>query len=312
VFLAPGGGLTLPLLKWSGMSRGNAHSGSSGDSGEQEFELLANGDDASAALHAQGEEESKQNNNHAQLVQDEDGGFIPASDGPSEAQRSPYTGLVGRFKRFDKQVMRRIFGGAEAARGVNTGVIDDYGAPIPQQGEEADVRSFVMVSLSHNHRVDPETAHLPHQHPGSSPGSGRGSITGTGNGGLPAAGRPARNGGESISPNVSEDHYSYPRGKRTAPPAHPHPAQLLQSYRQDEDELKSIFKSSASTPSSGSHVVYPASVATSQLSGSAYQPPVFSPHTDTLQPSPLPTSALMKDSSSPPGTASGLEDPEQL
>ena len=145
-----GGGLTLPLLRWTGMAgagsaaedgeggaaQGAEHHSGNGSASSTKFELLAGGESGpSDEMLLDGDNDSDEQKSS---------GAASAAPRPSSSMHNAglgsrashnYTGLIARFKRFDKKYMRVWFGGVRTARGRASGLIDEYGAPVLLPGD---------------------------------------------------------------------------------------------------------------------------------------------------------------------------------
>jgi sodium/hydrogen exchanger 8 len=184
-----GGGLTLPILRWTGMAMGDhgaesiAASSSPHANGDghhavgsegAQFELLEGSgpsdgqDDDDGFVHEDDEEddESKRDggdgDDHERSIGTRaKGRGVPRSGSLSGLARGSshrrYTGLVARFKAFDKNYMRVWFGGQQSARGRSTGLIDEYGAPVLLAGDQAaQQQQEEMIPLGGHEGLDPE------------------------------------------------------------------------------------------------------------------------------------------------------------
>jgi len=325
-----GGGLTLPILKWSGMalgplglagaSGGASRSARSAGEGEgAQFELLEGSgpsdgqDDDDGFVGGHGDEEEHK-----------DGGANGHSNGAVDvlARESShkYSGLIARFKHFDKQYMRVWFGGAQTARGKSTGLIDEYGAPVLLAGDNP---SMDDVPLHGHEGMDPElVVRTPVAH-GARPGHGVAhSVGGTTYLQLQPRYDPASPAtmqavaGLAAPLGAVVPAYVYPSPTNSAaaagtgpsattvassPSSHARPGRFgdaglpsphSATYRQDEDELKSIFNNSGGT--SGAVPVRTGSAAPNAVdnTGGAYVPPSFNRDSAVASP---PHPALMQD-----------------
>lgn len=211
------------------------------DSESHQFELLPAGEHSRSRSSLS---ESKDGDDANGALGDADPAFAVPSDDVPPVQE--YGNLVARFKKFDKTFMRRVFGGADEARGQSTGLIDDYGAPIL-------VDDFVLIPA--HAASDPEQVAVRVR-----------AHTQGATSAVPL----------SVFAPISPTYPSH----QVAAPRLPSPSaatngdvngRVQPSYVQDEDELKSIFK--ATSPSA----------AAQSSQSSAYRPPVYSPGADQQQ-----------------------------
>jgi len=316
-----GGGLTMPILEWAGMTkasrqslrrarrmkrmgggRGNGSSehdeGHEGTAAERDidFALLRNNDDDGGDEDEEELSDEEHSLNEPSSASASSAASLPPSRSSSGIR---YFGVVARFKRFDQTFMRKWFGGHQETRG-SAERLDDYGAsittPKPVEDLMAIVREREMARYAQDQEVvDTEVAIRalsPTQAPSASavsPPASRPQPTQPrprfGNSPVWSSSRKASvssttatagNGAVRVTPYTSAA-LSSGSGSESLMASTSRLDDAGSSYRRDEDELKSIFRSTPSPTQTGAVEAQTATTPMNNNSSasSTYRPPSY-------------------------------------